>query len=319
MDPITHGIIGMGLSALSSEPTSLTNPITIGCVLGAIAPDVDVVTKYKGDYEYLKHHRGISHSIPGLGIISLVISLGLSLVFREYSFFSIFFWTFLGSLSHSVFDIFNSYGVRFLFPFTKRKIAANILMLYDPFITFMCFLLIFSKGDRIVKISYSLTFLTVYIGFRLYLRLRVTRILNNRFMDKYNVKRINVLPAMVNPFKWDFIVETESHNIVGQINSLNSKIKIRKKLARSHDKLISFLKQTELGRYFIDFTPFSHIKVIEDGEKILLRVIDLRYYFKNDFMHHATIILDNRMRVIKEIFHPYNPNNNILVNSREVA
>ncbi|WP_427338938.1 metal-dependent hydrolase [Caloranaerobacter sp. DY30410] len=319
MDPITHGIIGLGLSTLSGEPINTANPLMLGSVIGAMAPDIDIVFRLKGQYEYLKHHRGMTHSILGIGFISLVISVALGLIFKDYSFFRIFIWTFLGSLSHSVFDMLNSYGARFLLPFTKRKFSASLLMLFDPFIIFLSLGMIFLFKDVVMKgIIFSLIFI-VYLLSRIYMRSSVTKVLYNNFKNKNSIKRINVLPSFFNPLKWDFIVETKGSNIVGQVYCLNKKIIIRKKFKKTNHKFIKQFDKTELGRYFSEFTPIKHVKVIDKGEEIILRVIDLRYYLRNEFMHHATAVFNLEKKIVRTIFHPYNLKREILVEEREIA
>ncbi|EOC99856.1 metal-dependent hydrolase [Caldisalinibacter kiritimatiensis] len=319
MDPITHGVIGLGISALSGQPITFANPIVIGSVIGAMSPDIDIIAKHKGDYAYLKHHRGISHSIPGLITLAGAISLLLNLIFKDYSFTHIFIWTFLGCLSHSVFDMLNSYGVRILLPFNKKKLAMNLLMLYDPFIIILSFGLVVFKGDVKLKAILAATSLLVYLCFRQAMKIKARKLLKNKYSKYYKIKKISVLPGLINPLKWDFIIEAKHHSVVGEINYLNNKIKIKKKLRKKYTDLIRHIKNTRLGQYFLDFTPITHIRIIERRDKITLHLIDLRYFIRNDFMHHATIILNEDLKVIKEIFHPYNYNNKILISNEEAS
>ncbi len=45
-------------SSFSGEPVSLLNPVSLGCAIGAMSPDIDAVVRiFFNDYEYLKHHR----------------------------------------------------------------------------------------------------------------------------------------------------------------------------------------------------------------------------------------------------------------------
>lgn len=320
MDPITHGIIGLGLSTLSGEPINITNPLMLGSVIGAMSPDIDIVFRLKGHYEYLKHHRGMTHSILGIGFISLVISTALSLIFRDYSFFRIFIWTFLGTLSHSVFDMLNSYGARFLLPFRKKKYSASLLMLVDPFIIFLSLGMVFIFKDTVTKGIVFSSIFVIYLLFRIHMRSSITEVLYNSFKNKKSsIKGINILPSFFNPLKWDFIVETKDSHIVGQAYYLNKNITIRKEFKKTNHKLIKQFYETKLGRYFSEFTPIKHIKVIDKGEEIILRAIDLRYYLRNEFMHHATAVFDFEKKIVKTIFHPYSLKREILVEERDIA
>ncbi|MCL4439674.1 MAG: metal-dependent hydrolase, partial [Firmicutes bacterium] len=80
MDPLTHALVGMGVAALTGEKLSLASPLHLGAVLGALAPDLDIVLQLCGDIPYLTHHRGSSHSIPGVLFSSTVIAFALWLV-----------------------------------------------------------------------------------------------------------------------------------------------------------------------------------------------------------------------------------------------
>jgi len=64
MDPITHGVVGLAMAAYTGEAISIASPYAMSSLLGAVIPDADIVMQFKGDYSYLKNHRGMSHSIP---------------------------------------------------------------------------------------------------------------------------------------------------------------------------------------------------------------------------------------------------------------
>ncbi len=306
MDPITHGVIGLGISALSGEPFGL-NPITIGAALGAMSPDIDIVVKYWGDYKYLKHHRGPTHSVISLLGISLVISTGLFLIFKDYNFLRILLWTFLGSLSHTFFDGLNSYGVRPFMPFSKKKYLANVLMLYDPFLMVLSLALILLPLTKEMKIIIAISTVAIYILLRLIARDKAYRFLFKEYRLNILTDRVHILPDLMNFFKWDFIVRAEDYKVVGTINFLNNKLNVIKRLEHSNHRLIEQANATELGIYFNDFTSsIVHTQVTEEDDKTVFRLIDLRYFLNNEFMHHATIEFDKeKEQPIKSVFHPY--------------
>ncbi len=219
MDPLTHGVIGLGVSALSGVPVGL-NSITIGAVLGAMSPDIDIVVKYWGDYKYLKHHRGPTHSIFALVGLSLVIATGLFFIFKDYNFLRILLWTFLGSLSHTFFDGLNSYGVRPFMPFTKKKYLANVLMLYDPFLMILSLVLVFIPAVQTVKIIIAISAVAVYILLRLITRDRVYRHILREYKLNALTDELHLLPDLMNFFKWDFIIKAEEYKIVGNLSNI---------------------------------------------------------------------------------------------------
>src|SRR5258707_13633454 len=74
MDNLTHSLVGLaaakaGLERWSPGTTSL-------CILAANAPDSDIVFLLFGDrWDFLQHHRGITHSIAGTLCLALLIPL----------------------------------------------------------------------------------------------------------------------------------------------------------------------------------------------------------------------------------------------------
>lgn len=112
MDPITHAVVGLGTASLSGQDFTLTNPVYLASITGALAPDLDILLRLGGEITYLKHHRGITHSLPGILILSAITTLGICLVLPSQKILQVFLWAFIGGLSHSLLDIFNSYGVK---------------------------------------------------------------------------------------------------------------------------------------------------------------------------------------------------------------
>ncbi|MFP3488802.1 metal-dependent hydrolase, partial [Staphylococcus sp. SIMBA_130] len=72
MDTGTHVVMGLGIGALATlDPAIAQDPITaqsvlIGALIGSQAPDFDTVLKLKNNAVYIRHHRGITHSIPAV-------------------------------------------------------------------------------------------------------------------------------------------------------------------------------------------------------------------------------------------------------------
>lgn len=314
MDPLTHGVIGLGIAALSGE-TSLASPITIGAMVGAMSPDIDIVAKYWGDYKYLKHHRGFTHSFPAVIGLSLGISFILSMIFPGYSFLSIFLSTLMGTASHTFFDALNSYGVRPIIPFKNKRYSASLLMLYDPFVTIMSIGLFFLDVSRGYKVVIALAGLSIYIAYRYLIKRESSAAIASEYgLTKED--KLHVMPNLTNFFKWDFVLEKDDTRIVGRINSLNNAITEVKRLGKENSELIEKAYATELGKYFDEFTSsINHVRVVENSGETELQFIDLRYHMRNNFMHHATFVYDSESNLKKSIFRPYKYDRQIIVES----
>ena len=317
MDPVTHGIIGLGVAAMSGE-TELISPITIGAILGSMSPDIDIVAKYKGTYEYMKHHRGETHSLLSVAGLSLAISAGLYLIFPGYSFLNILLWTFIGTLSHIFFDLLNSYGVRPLLPFKGKRYIAGLIMLYDPFISLLSIGLFVSDMPQQLKITVGIGSLAIYIAHRYVVKKEMHRVLSENYEIEEDEK-VYVLPSLINIFKWDYVIEKKDFKVRGRINFLNEKtVEIERFYNQErNDEKIKIIREaynSELGKYFEEFTSsINHVEVMKKGNKIQIDIVDLRYYMNDDYMHHASFIYDEQMELRQSVFRPYKYDKSIVV------
>ncbi|WP_418790794.1 metal-dependent hydrolase [Phosphitispora sp. TUW77] len=313
MDPLTHALVGVGVAALTGDKFALSNPVHLGVVLGALAPDIDIVVRFFGDVPYLKHHRGSSHSIPGTLIMSGFIAAVLWLLLGGINPGLIFIWTFLGALSHIVLDILNSYGAKVLWPFSRKKYTLNLLVVADPIIIMIFAVVIFWPGMPGVIAQAAFWLVTIYLGSRFYMRQRVYRMLKRQFVED-DICRIIVMPAMVSLWNWYFLIETSGSYIVGEIRHFSPKPGIKKILEKApQNPLIGKALKSRLGELFQSFTPYFHISHCLEEGKHIIRFCDLRYFFREDFLHNATVIFDESQTIVDAVFQPYNKHRKIRV------
>lgn len=306
MDPITHGLVGVLIGSKSAGGLALSNSALIASTIGAIAPDFDIIGQFWGDYVYLKQHRVFSHSFPGLIILSLGVSAVLSIFFPE-SFTALFLWTFLGAMSHTAMDLFNSYGVSILWPLNKKKFTLNLLTVFDP--------LLFSL--LVAAIIYPLwgsLFLALYIGIRFLFRHWAFNRVSKGLMN--SSAKIFILPSFVSSFKWDFIAIVPGKKIIGRMDMLSRRIRILNNLESIKGELEKAISDSILGQIFREFTPFVHIECEKVEDKLVARFMDLRYYFKDRFLHNGTMVLDEDLKIEEAVFQPYSPSRRIVVESQ---
>jgi inner membrane protein len=304
MDPVTHALIGAGLAKFGGQQMSLENPAFVGAVLGAMAPDLDIVLHKWGDYVYLKNHRGASHSIIGLSFFATFITLCLMPFYRQFDFLNVLLWTFLGTLSHSGIDMLNSYGVKFLWPIYKKKISFGLFIIFDPivFILLILYLLMHVSIANGILIG-----LFSYIVLRALMLYIIQYKVKNYF--EVNRKDVSIIPSMIGLLKWHFIVQMPDEMIVGEKTIIGKKIRIISELKRIEQQLMNRITQTPVAKFFAEFTPFYHI-AWDEGKKIF-KFIDVRYYIRNSFLHHATAKVNEQFEVIEQKFHPYSMKKNV--------
>jgi inner membrane protein len=143
MDNLTHSLVGLtaakaGLERLSPGATAL-------CILAANAPDSDIVVLIFGDrWDFLQHHRGITHSLVGTAFLALLLPLLFYGVDRLWACLrrrppqtnlrGLLIASFILSATHPILDWTNNYGIRFLLPWNPRWFYGDLVFIVDPFL-----------------------------------------------------------------------------------------------------------------------------------------------------------------------------------------
>ena len=72
MDPITHTFTGAALAAAGLR--RVTPLASAALVIGANAPDIDVVANFGGDVVSLAHRRGWTHGVLALVVLPFLVA-----------------------------------------------------------------------------------------------------------------------------------------------------------------------------------------------------------------------------------------------------
>jgi len=306
MDPVTHALVGLAVSALSGQPLSPYNPQNCAAVFGAVAPDLDVVTMLKGELAFIRHHRGASHSLGGFLLFSAAIALIICLDFAGNP-WSYFLWALAGALSHGILDFLNSYGTQLWWPFSPKRLAGNLLMFFDPFlfIFFLPVLLTYRAPHKAAALALVGT--VFYLLLRWEMRLQVERLLQSKYDLKAEQGRIAVMPALKGMENWDFFIEAPREIIVGRLNYLNRKISNCLHMDRkTSSPLILKALQTAPGRMFCQFTSYYHITHWEEKGRHFVKLMDLRFKNKSGFFYRAMLVFNEQQRLEEAYFYRQN-------------
>ena len=143
MDNLTHTLVGLtaaraGLERLSPGATGL-------CVLAANSPDSDIVVLAFGDrWDFLQHHRGITHAVVGVVGLAILLPLIFYLVDLLWAKFrkrppnvklkGLLIASFIVSATHPLLDWTNNYGIRFWLPWDPQWSYGDLVFIVDPYI-----------------------------------------------------------------------------------------------------------------------------------------------------------------------------------------
>ncbi|SDF22136.1 metal-dependent hydrolase [Sporolituus thermophilus] len=305
MDTLSHALIGMAVAGLSGHPLSASDPVYIAAVLGAQAPDLDIIAGLRGGMAYLRQHRAMSHSVPGVTAWSALIAAGLCFFVPDIAFTKAFGWAFAGGLSHIIVDYFNTHGAAVLWPLRKERKSCHLLNVFDPIlILLMLSLYTYPLPMRHVALA-TFTLLVSYLGLRLALRHRAAKWLTGYFAG-HAVMRVTIMPSLQRIFFWDFVIETTDRYFVGQVGALYPVLAVRAELSKQRISEITAMAQnTFLGQFFQSFTPFRHVEEEQAENGKAVHIYDLRYFCGEEFRHRATIYFDDANTPRDAYIHSY--------------
>lgn len=310
MDPLTHTVIGLAVTKVTGNPVAMSEPATVCIIAGSVFPDIDILLQKWGDLIYLKNHRGVTHSIPGLVISSALIAAVSCLVYHGSGFFTMFLWALLGCFSHAFFDFLNAYGTKILWPMLDKKYSLGMLITFDPVFLGLLAGYIFAGNTAD---NYFLAAFLIYFASRAAARLAILRELCRKYGSRYD--RISLLPSMKGLFKWHFILEDKDCYIIGEKDILRNRIRVVEKLQKVKGVKSENVMCSAVGQFFREFTPLFHVACVKIGGITRYVFTDMRYYLRNNFLHHAVLEIDENNLVISQTFNPYSMKRSRIIRS----
>jgi inner membrane protein len=310
MDNVTHALHGLALYALAAtDPAVAGDPIAMSAVLwaaslGSQAPDFDFVIRiFFGDVAYLKHHRGISHSIPAWFVWPTFLAGVLWLFFPGY-YGLLWWWSFWGVVVHVGMDLLTTYGTAAFWPLSKRRYGWDILMIVDLVLWALGALGIWlwvtgREPERVLQYTVvpALLYLLLRVGVQLYLRWRVKSFYKKAGVD---IGRISVIPFL-GLFRWNLVVESEEKYELGTAH-LRKGISIQNTYQRRWDQqALQELEKSHVFQVFRWFARHLFLEVKRDEQGHLKAdLADLTFGFSDRIPLTAHITLDAEGKVIEE-------------------
>ncbi|HEY4601743.1 MAG TPA: metal-dependent hydrolase [Cerasibacillus sp.] len=304
MDTGTHIVMGVALAGLSTfDPAVQNDPalfhaVFAGTVIGSHAPDFDTVLKLRNNATYIRHHRGVSHSLPAILLWGVLVSSAIYAFVPEVSFLHLWFWTFLAVCIHVFVDLFNAYGTQALRPISKKWIAFGFINTFDPYIFGLHIVGIIAW---ILGANPSYTWLIIYtILFLYYIK---------RYMDKREIVNIikehlpDTIDVVTSPTikhnEWRVAVTTTDRFYVGSV--IDGHIEIVDEFAKiplPDSTLMDIARKDKNISAFLSFSPVYRWEINEVEDYTEVRFIDLRYRSKSYYPFVAVVQINEGMEII---------------------
>ena len=297
--------MGIALGGLAlADPIVASHPITFsaviaGTIIGSQAPDVDTVLKLRSNAVYIRHHRGITHSIPAVLLWPLLIVGFLSLLLPNANLFHVWMWTQLAVFLHVFVDIFNAYGTQALRPFSKKWVALGVINTFDPFIfSIHCLGIIFWIFGANPIITFSIMYVVIFIYYilRFALQKAIKTAVHNELQDE---EFVIVAPTM-RFFHWKIAAKSKTHFYVGRAyrRTVNIYDKFEIEPIPKTALVEKALKDPNLDA-FLSFSPLHRWEISElEGGLTELRLIDLRYRSNDRYPFVAVAHLNEELEIV---------------------
>lgn len=305
MDSGTHFVMGIALGGLAlADPVVASHPMTFtavlaGTILGSQAPDVDTVLKLRNNAVYIRHHRGITHSIPATLLWPVAITAILSFIIPDANLLHLWLWTQLAVFLHVFVDIFNAYGTQALRPFSKKWVALGVINTFDPFIfAIHCIgILLWAFGANPIM-TFSIMYVII-IGYYI-LRFAVQKAIKNAVHNTIQDEDFVIVAPTIRFFYWRVAAMSKTHYYVGR--AYRRTINIYDKFEIEPLPKTPLVEKALTDVNFTAFTSFSplyrwEISELENG-LTEVRLIDLRYRSNDHYPFVAVAHLNDDLDII---------------------
>jgi inner membrane protein len=309
MDTGSHLLFGATLAGLATiDPVVAAHPevahaVMAGTLLGSHAPDFDSVMRLRGEAAYIRHHRGLTHSLPAPFIWAVALGLPLAWAFGASTHaFTVVIWTLIAVCLHIGLDLLNAYGVQCLRPFSGKWWHLDALCLFDPYLFALhgAAALVWLAGwlppAPMFAAVYALS--ALYIGWRLIVRRRTLR----RIRRYYGTSgKITLVPSLSGR-SWQYVAETEDAYLTGRVS--RGAVVPEARLDRSGpDRLPKAARvsmDTDGVRAFLHFAERVHVHVQEKLDGYEVTWSDVRFWHDHKLPFGASVTLDTNMNVLRD-------------------
>jgi len=249
-------------------------------LLGALAPDLDVIARIWDPMAAIAVHRTATHSFIGGAVVAFAAA-GLVWGFNRQSFLNLLSAAYLGLLSHIGLDLLTSFGVAILWPIADWRFSLSHHYLIDPiFSALVLGFLIATFGfnrRRTLLAKIALAGIILYASFagsQKWVAISRWQV----YMESQGIKPIRsvVLPLFPGPFRWSGVSETEKGFYEGSfwLYGLNSPTPRFLSKSNADPRGVEELKEVQV---FLSFARFPWKQEVYDRGLRIIQYRDLAF------------------------------------------
>jgi inner membrane protein len=270
-------------------------------LVGANLPDVDAYAyAFSDSPTALAFRRGWTHGILAMAVLPAVLASAMTAFDRTVRrrrrrerpparFGALFLLAFLSVLSHPLLDFLNTYGVRFLYPFSNRWFYGDALFILDPWVWIALALgIAFSRARADLGRPHaerparaSLAAVGAYVAAML-LSSAAGRVFVERAANEAGLApaRVLVSPVPLDPFRRLVVVEVPGGYRFGTLRWLRRPgVSFSTAFAAKNeeDPAAVAASRTPEGKKFLVWARFPYSEIRGDKGRALVSIHDARY------------------------------------------
>lgn len=236
MDSVTQITLGAAVGEAVLGRQLGNRAILWGAFFGTL-PDMDAVfSPFFDSVQFIVYHRGLSHSLFAVVVLSPFLAWGFWRWYRNaVSFWRWYGFFFLVLLTHILLDCCTTYGTQLFLPFSDERVAWNTVFIIDPLYTVpflgcviaCCFLNADSRWRRRINAA-GLFVSTSYLVMGFVIHDHVERVFAESLArQNLPTKRFMVCPTPLNTVLWYGVAEGPSDYHVGFYSLFDADQEIR--------------------------------------------------------------------------------------------
>ncbi|HWR36501.1 MAG TPA: metal-dependent hydrolase [Clostridia bacterium] len=297
MEPVTHFLTGACMARAGF--TRKTALATATMVLAAEAPDIDMLWYLGGSSVGFVHHRGFTHTLIGIPVLSALVVVLMYAWHRWRSrgegpfprpageagplaprWGVLFALACLAGYAHLLLDFTNNYGVRPFFPFNAKWYSWDIVYIIEPVILVVLLVglvlpMLFSLVNEEIGAQrttsrgrggaiFALVALLMIWGFRDFQHRRAVEALRSMVYQNEPPLRVSAYPYHTNPFAWHGVVETDTFYETVHVDSSRPEVDPNGRALvyykPEETAAIRAAKDSYLGRGYFDWSVYPVIE-----------------------------------------------------------
>jgi len=227
LDSVSQVVLGAACChAVAGKPLG-RKALYLGAALGTL-PDLDVLIKYGDAVSNFTYHRGFSHSLLVLALISPLITLLLRRfrAFQGLSYGHLLLAVSLALLTHPLLDSFTVYGTQLFWPLPKVPESWASIFIIDPLYTIPLLITglwaLFKKPNAAQLSTIGLVISSAYLAWGLSAKLMIQQqVYQELHRQGIPFQAVKVTPERFNTIFWRVIVMDKTHYYESRASMLN--------------------------------------------------------------------------------------------------